>query len=110
MDYGTCSTTPAGLLVVLVLAFVVLALPILRSSHSPVCPVRDLTFAARRADNIIVMANGALKCAGAPGDTIMSGMLVEVHGVGARVERYAQGFLQAIVDRGPAQMRRQSSG
>jgi iron complex transport system ATP-binding protein len=60
--------------------------------------LHDLTFAARWADNIVVMANGRLECVGTPRDTITPRMLASVYGVIARVERCARGFPQVSVD------------
>jgi iron complex transport system ATP-binding protein len=60
--------------------------------------LHDLTFAARWADNIVVMANGRPECVGAPSDAITPHMLASVYGVAARVERCALGFPQVNVD------------
>ncbi|WP_315832893.1 ABC transporter ATP-binding protein [Bradyrhizobium prioriisuperbiae] len=60
--------------------------------------LHDLAFAARWADNIIMMERGALKIAGPPEVAITPEMLARVYGVEARVERYARGALQVIVD------------
>jgi iron complex transport system ATP-binding protein len=61
--------------------------------------LHDLTFAARWADNIVVMADGKPEYIGAPSDSITSHMLAPIYGVAARVERCTRGFLQVMVDR-----------
>ena len=60
--------------------------------------LHDLTFAARWADRIVVMKNGALHVAGSPQDAITADMLASVYGVEARVQRCERGFLQVMVD------------
>lgn len=60
--------------------------------------LHDLTFAARWADNIIVMENGVVKSAGSPRRVITPEMLKSVYAVEARVERCSRGFLQVMVD------------
>jgi ABC-type cobalamin/Fe3+-siderophores transport system ATPase subunit len=60
--------------------------------------LHDLTFAARWADRIIVMKNGAFHAAGSPDAAITPEMLASVYGVEARVQRCDRGFLQVIVD------------
>jgi iron complex transport system ATP-binding protein len=47
--------------------------------------LHDLTFAARWADKIIVMKNGALRAAGSPDAAITPEMLASIYGVEARV-------------------------
>jgi iron complex transport system ATP-binding protein len=65
--------------------------------------LHDLTFAARWADKIIVMKNGALHTAGSPDAAITPEMLASIYGVEARIQRCDRGFLQVIVDdRSPA--------
>jgi ABC-type hemin transport system ATPase subunit len=49
--------------------------------------LHDLIFAARWADNIIVMENGRLHNAGPPTAAITPAMLASVYGVDCRVER-----------------------
>lgn len=61
--------------------------------------LHDLTFAARWADNIIVMGNGGLKNAGPPAIAITPEMLASVYGVDCRIERCGRGFLQVVVDK-----------
>jgi iron complex transport system ATP-binding protein len=60
--------------------------------------LHDLSFAARWADRIIVMQNGALSIAGPPETAITPDMLASVYGVDARVQRCERGFLQVMVD------------
>ncbi len=49
--------------------------------------LHDLAFAARWADNIIVMENGRLQNAGLPAAAITPEMLASVYGVDCSVER-----------------------
>jgi len=60
--------------------------------------LHDLSFAARWADNIVVMAEGKLQAAGPPESAITPAILQSVYGVRARVERCSRGCLQVIVD------------
>lgn len=74
-----------------------------RKDRIAVVVLHDLTFAARWADKIIVMRNGALDRVGSPEAAITPQMLACVYGVDARVHRCDRGFLQVIVDdRSPA--------
>jgi iron complex transport system ATP-binding protein len=60
--------------------------------------LHDLSFAARWADNIVVMVDGALEIAGLPETAVTADMLFSVYGVRARVERCSRGFLYVSVD------------
>ncbi len=60
--------------------------------------LHDLTFAARWADNIVVMSQGVPKCSGAPAAVVTPKLLTEIYGISARVERCSRDFLQLIVD------------
>lgn len=70
-----------------------------RHGRMAVVVLHDLTFAARWADNVIVMQNGALKSFGPPAAAITPEMLASVYGVDCTVERSGHGFLQVVVDR-----------
>lgn len=69
-----------------------------RDGRIAVVVLHDLTFAARWADRIVVMKNGALNVAGPPESAITPDTLAAVYGVRARVGRCERGFLQVIVD------------
>lgn len=69
-----------------------------RNGRIAVVVLHDLTFAARWADRIIVMKDGALNAAGPPDAAITADMLASVYGVKARVQRCERGFLQVMVD------------
>jgi iron complex transport system ATP-binding protein len=69
-----------------------------REGRIAVVVLHDLTFAARWADRIIVMKDGALNAAGPPDAAITADMLASVYGVKARVQRCERGFLQVMVD------------
>jgi len=70
-----------------------------RKGRIAVVVLHDLTFAARWADNVIIMEKGNLKSAGPPAVAITPEMLASVYGVDCRVERCSCGFLQVVVDR-----------
>lgn len=70
-----------------------------REGRIAIVVLHDLTFAARWAENIVVMASGQLECVGVPSNAITPPMLASIYGVTARVERCSQGFLQVMVDR-----------
>jgi iron complex transport system ATP-binding protein len=69
-----------------------------RPGRIAVVVLHDLTFAARWADNIIVMEHGDVRTAGAPDIAITPEMLASVYGVHCRIEQCSRGFLQVIVD------------
>lgn len=60
--------------------------------------VHDLALAARWADHIVVLDRGGLHAQGSPADVVTPGMLAEVYGVSARVERCSRSFIQIGVD------------
>ncbi len=60
--------------------------------------LHDLTFAARWADNVVVMTGGNLWGAGSPEAVITTDMLSSVYRVRTRVERCSRGFLHIAVD------------
>ncbi len=60
--------------------------------------LHDLQVAARWSDGIIVLSEGHLAAAGTPEEAITPAVLASVYGVQARVERWADGALQIIVD------------
>lgn len=61
--------------------------------------LHDLTLAARWADHIVVLSDGAAAAQGDPEQAITPGMLARVYGVEAQVERSALGHLQISVER-----------
>lgn len=62
-----------------------------------VCVLHDLSQAARWADEVIVLSQGALYRQGAPAETVTPSMLSDVYGVVARVDA-SGGFPQITVD------------
>ncbi|ROR22964.1 iron complex transport system ATP-binding protein [Comamonas sp. BIGb0124] len=60
--------------------------------------LHDLSFAAQWADHIVVLRRGQLYSEGNPAATITPGMLADVYGVQARVERCSRGRLQIMAD------------
>lgn len=60
--------------------------------------LHDLTFAARWADNIVVMSQGQPKSSGRPFDVVTPDLLADVYRISARIERCSYGYLQLIVD------------
>ncbi len=63
-----------------------------------VAVMHDLALAAQWADEIVVLTGGRLHGAGPPADILTPGMLAEVYGIKARVERCSEGRLQILVD------------
>ncbi|MBS7543500.1 ABC transporter ATP-binding protein [Ancylobacter oerskovii] len=61
--------------------------------------LHDIALAARWCDRIVVLSQGHIVTDGAPAQAITPGMLAEVYGVEARVERCSRGFVQVMVDR-----------
>ncbi|MFV3287195.1 ABC transporter ATP-binding protein [Pseudomonas sp. NY11955] len=64
-----------------------------------VAVLHDINLAASHADWLVVLREGRVVACGAPGDVLQPGLLAEVYGVEARVERCSQGRLQVLVDR-----------
>ncbi|APF01781.1 iron ABC transporter [Pseudomonas putida] len=64
-----------------------------------VAVLHDINLAASHADWLVVLREGRVVACGAPGDVLQPGLLAEVYGVVARVERCSQGRLQVLVDR-----------
>ncbi len=60
--------------------------------------LHDLAVAARWADDIFVLDNGALHSAGVPGEVITADMLAKVYGVRAHVDRSHNGAVRIAVD------------
>ncbi|TDR95684.1 ABC transporter ATP-binding protein [Enterovirga rhinocerotis] len=60
--------------------------------------LHDLALAARWADRLVVLCNGALVADGDPRAVLTPRLLAEVYGVAARVELCSAGRLQVIVD------------
>ncbi len=60
--------------------------------------LHDLTVAARWADDIFVLDNGALHSAGVPSEVITADMLAKVYGVRVQVDRSHNGAVQIVVD------------
>lgn len=61
--------------------------------------LHDLALAARWADRMAVLHEGALYSFGAPGDVLTPDMLARVYDVDARVERCSKGHLILQIDR-----------
>ena len=61
--------------------------------------LHDIAQAARYAQRVVVLQNGAVAADGAPEAAITPETLARVYRVEARVERCSHGFLQVIVDR-----------
>lgn len=70
-----------------------------REGRIVVIVLHDLNLAARWADHIVVLANGAVAAQGDPAAAITSAMLARVYGVKALVERSSLGHLQVSVER-----------
>nr|WP_269805990.1 ABC transporter ATP-binding protein [Pseudomonas sp. NMI1173_11] len=64
-----------------------------------VAVLHDINLAASHADWLVVLREGRVVACGAPGDVLQPGLLAEVYGVVARVERCSQGRLQVLVAR-----------
>jgi iron complex transport system ATP-binding protein len=60
--------------------------------------LHDLMLAARWANHLVVLADGALAAEGPPAEVITPAMLVQVYRIAARVERCDRGQLQIMVD------------
>jgi len=69
-----------------------------REGRIVIVVLHDLTTAARWADRVMVLSEGALAASGAPAETLTAPLLAKVYGVEARVERCSRGTLQIIVD------------
>jgi iron complex transport system ATP-binding protein len=69
-----------------------------RQGRIAVVVLHDLSFAARWADNIVVMEKGNLVCAGSPEVALTPQMLASVYGVECKVARGDRGYLQVVVD------------
>lgn len=63
-----------------------------------VAVLHDLTLAARYADQVLVLDQGALAAQGPPADAITSDLLARVYGVSGRVEACSRGTVQVVVD------------
>lgn len=61
--------------------------------------LHDLTFAARWADRLVVLAGGACDSEGPPEEILTPAMLARVYGVEARVETCSRGRLVVVADR-----------
>ncbi len=64
-----------------------------------VAVLHDINLAASHADWLVVLHKGRVIASGAPEQVLTPGLLAEVYGVEARVERCSQGRLQVLVDR-----------
>ncbi|MEE1922952.1 ABC transporter ATP-binding protein [Pseudomonas sp. 148P] len=64
-----------------------------------VAVLHDINLAASHADWLVVLHQGRVMASGAPETVLTPGLLAEVYGVQARVERCSQGRLQVLVDR-----------
>jgi iron complex transport system ATP-binding protein len=63
-----------------------------------VAVLHDLALAAQWADEMVVLAHGALHSAGPPAEIVTPKMLAEVYEIEARVERCSEARLQIMVD------------
>jgi len=61
--------------------------------------LHDINLAASYADWLVVLHQGRVVACGTPEQVLEPGMLAEVYGVQARVERCSQRRLQVLVDR-----------
>ncbi|MHA6194956.1 ABC transporter ATP-binding protein [Pseudomonas wadenswilerensis] len=64
-----------------------------------VAVLHDINLAASHADWLVVLHKGRVIASGAPEDVLTPGLLAEVYGVEARVERCSRDRLQVLVDR-----------
>ncbi|MEN5240563.1 ABC transporter ATP-binding protein [Pseudomonas sp. TWI923] len=64
-----------------------------------VAVLHDINLAASHADWLVVLSAGRVVACGAPEQVLVPGLLAEVYGVEARVERCSRGRLQVLVDR-----------
>ncbi|MDH0733254.1 ABC transporter ATP-binding protein [Pseudomonas sichuanensis] len=64
-----------------------------------VAVLHDINLAASHADWLVVLSKGRVVASGAPEQVLVPGLLAEVYGVEARVERCSRGRLQVLVDR-----------
>jgi iron complex transport system ATP-binding protein len=64
-----------------------------------VAVLHDINLAASYADWLVVLHQGRVVACGSPEQVLEPGMLAEVYGVQARVERCSQDRLQVLVDR-----------
>lgn len=60
--------------------------------------LHDIALAARWCERIVVLSGGRVAADGAVADAVTPGILADVYGVEARVERCSRGTLQIIVD------------
>lgn len=63
-----------------------------------VAVLHDLAMAAQWADRIVLMHQGALHSSGQPATVLTPGLLAQVYGVRARVERCSQGRITVLID------------
>ncbi|MHA6162165.1 ABC transporter ATP-binding protein [Pseudomonas sichuanensis] len=64
-----------------------------------VAVLHDINLAASHADWLVVLSAGRVVACGTPEQVLVPGLLAEVYGVEARVERCSRGRLQVLVDR-----------
>lgn len=60
--------------------------------------LHDLGLAARFADRLVALSNGAIQADGTPAETLTPDLLARVYEVEARVERCSQGHLLVLAD------------
>lgn len=63
-----------------------------------VAVLHDLSLAARYADQMVVLDQGALSAQGRPAEALTPDLLARVYGVNARVEACSRGSVQILVD------------
>jgi iron complex transport system ATP-binding protein len=60
--------------------------------------LHDLGLAARFADRLVVLSEGAVAAEGTPDRVLTPALLARVYGLAARVERCSQGQIQVLAD------------
>lgn len=70
-----------------------------REGKVVVTVLHDLNLAARWADHIVVLQEGAVAAEGGPETALTSAVLADVYDVEARIDRWADGHLQISVER-----------
>lgn len=71
---------------------------VLRRGLVGVVVLHDLGLAARFADRMVALAEGAVQADGTPAETLTPDLLARVYGVEARIERCSQGSLLVLAD------------
>lgn len=69
-----------------------------RDGATALIAVHDINLAIRSCDSVIVIAEGRLLAAGAPGEVLTADILRRAYGVDARVERCSRGMPFILID------------